>query len=63
MLTAPQTLRLIRPVSVAAAKATKGVTWGLDELEIPKLWEQGFTGKGVLVGHLNTGTDGNSSGV
>ena len=57
VLAAPP-LRLIRPVSVAAAKATGGVTWGLEELEIPKLWEQGITGKGVLVGHLDTGADG-----
>ena len=54
---APQ-LTLIRPVAASATKATGDVTWGLSRLEIPKLWDQGITGKGVLVGHLDTGIDG-----
>jgi subtilisin len=51
-------LSLIRPVAAQDTKLAGGVTWGLDRLEIPKVWEQGFTGKGVLVGHLDTGVDG-----
>jgi subtilisin family serine protease len=51
-------LSLIRPVEAEEAGLTGDVTWGLDLLEIPKVWEQGFTGKGVLVGHLDTGVDG-----
>ena len=54
---APQ-LSLIRPVAASETKATGDVTWGLSHLEIPKLWDQGITGKGVLVGHLDTGIDG-----
>ena len=54
---APQ-LSLIRPVESAAAAAVGDVTWGLKHLEIPELWDKGFTGKGVLVGHLDTGVDG-----
>jgi hypothetical protein len=51
-------LSLIRPVAAAPAKLAGDVAWGLDRLEIPKLWDRGFTGKGVLVGHLDTGVDG-----
>lgn len=55
---ATQQPSLIRPVKVAAAKLTTKTTWGLDFLEVPKLWKQGLTGKGVRVGHLDTGVDG-----
>jgi subtilisin family serine protease len=51
-------ISLIRPVMVKSATATEPVTWGLDRLGIPDLWDKGFTGKGVLVGHLDTGVDG-----
>lgn len=32
-------------------------TWGIELLEIHKLWQQGLTGKNVLIGHLDTGVD------
>ncbi len=51
-------LSLIRPVQVAAAKPKSTVTWGLRRLGIEALWKQGLTGKGVRVGHLDTGVDG-----
>jgi len=51
-------LQHIRPVRVAAAKLTQKYTWGLKRLNVPKLWAQGLTGNGVLVGHLDTGMDG-----
>lgn len=51
-------LQYIRPVRVAAAKLSGKYTWGLTRLGIPKLWKEGLTGKGVLVGHLDTGVDG-----
>src|SRR6266540_1079296 len=41
-----------------------GITLGyadagaLKRMNIPKLWAQGLTGKGVFVGHLDTGVDG-----
>jgi subtilisin len=57
VVAAPQ-LSIIRPTRVAAAKLTKNVTWGIDRLGIPKLWDQGFTGKGILIGHCDTGIDG-----
>jgi subtilisin len=50
--------RLIRPVRTQATKPKAGVTWGLQQLGIPQLWKEGLTGKGVLVGHLDTGIDG-----
>ena len=54
---APQ-ISLIRPISAAAAKLSTQLTWGLEFLKVPKLWAQGLSGKGVRVGHLDTGADG-----
>jgi subtilisin family serine protease len=48
----------IRPRAVRAAKLTTEYTWGLERLGAPALWERGLTGKGVLVGQLDTGIDG-----
>ncbi len=54
---APQLLR-IRPNRVAAAKMDHKLTWGIRRIKAHKLWEKGFTGEGVLIGHLDTGVDG-----
>jgi subtilisin len=51
-------LSLVRPVHTKKAAKPAKVTWGLDRLGVPALWKRGFTGKGVLVGHLDTGVDG-----
>jgi subtilisin family serine protease len=51
-------LSLIRPVSVAAAGAREKPTWGIELLKVPTLWDNGYDGKGVIVGHLDTGVDG-----
>lgn len=52
-------LSLIRPSKVAATSTlTAKTTWGIRELKVNKLWDQGLTGKGVIVGHLDTGVDG-----
>ena len=52
-------LSLIRPVAAKAPKKKPtGATWGVDLLGIPELWAKGYTGKGVLIGHLDTGVDG-----
>lgn len=32
--------------------------WGLERLGLPALWQQGLTGAGVRIGHLDTGVDG-----
>ena len=53
---APQ-ISLIKPVAATLAAAAKGPTWGIKRLKVEKLWAQGLTGTGVLVGHLDTGVD------
>ena len=50
-------LSLIAPERVADAKLTVDRTWGLKALKAPQLWDKGFTGQGILVGHLDTGVD------
>jgi len=47
----------IRPVRIAEARLTTNLTWGLEALGVEQLWKQGLTGKGVAVGHLDTGVD------
>jgi subtilisin len=47
----------VRPVRIAQATLTRNVTWGLETLGVERLWKQGLTGQGVLVGHLDTGVD------
>ncbi len=54
---APQ-FSLIRPVAAADAKLATQNTWGIQFLKVPKLWSQGLSGKGIQVGHLDTGADG-----
>jgi len=56
-------LSLIRPVVVEDAKLGVGPTWGIKRLKIDQLWAAGFTGKGVLVGHLDTGVDASHSAL
>ena len=50
-------LSLIKPVEAQLAKLTTGNSWGIKRLKADQLWAAGFTGKGVLVGHLDTGVD------
>jgi subtilisin len=57
-VTAALQISLIRPTSVASARLTSEITWGIRALRVPTLWQQGFTGAGILVGHLDTGVDG-----
>ena len=51
-------LRLIRPTKRAAASLTRKVAWGIDALGVPELWDEGLSGDGVVVAHLDTGVDG-----
>ncbi len=51
-------LSLIRPTRAATARLAQKITWGIQALGVPDLWDQGYTGEGVLVGHLDTGVDG-----
>ena len=57
VIAAPE-FSLIRPSSSESTKLGGRITWGLKRLGVPKLWKKGLTGKGVLVGHLDTGVDG-----
>jgi subtilisin len=49
---------LVRPVRVSAAQPTGNLSWGVDRIRAPALWDMGFRGQGVLVGHIDTGVDG-----
>jgi len=51
-------LSLIRPRRRAPARLATTFTWGLRALQADRLWRDGWTGRGVLIGHLDTGVDG-----
>jgi subtilisin len=57
-VTGAPALSLIRPILIAPAKLATQATWGIRLLGVEALWAQGLTGQGVLVGHLDTGADG-----
>ena len=57
VMPAPE-LSLIRPVVRTAAGTPRTIAWGIQRLKADQLWAAGFTGKGVIVGHLDTGVDG-----
>jgi subtilisin family serine protease len=40
------------------ARLTSSITWGIKRIRADRLWEAGHKGKGVVVGHLDTGVDG-----
>lgn len=50
--------RLIRPKKKSAAAVLTKMGWGIKALGIDQLWKKGLSGKGILVGHLDTGVDG-----
>lgn len=60
---APPQISLIRPVAASAATAEAQYTWGIKKLKADKLHAQGITGQGVVVGHLDTGVDGQHSAL
>ena len=55
-------MRLIRPTQVKPvapiANDASQLSWGLQTLGIDKLWAQGLTGRGLRIGHLDTGVNG-----
>jgi len=51
-------LSLIRPVDIRPARGAPSPTWGVVRLKAPALWSAGIDGKGVVVGHLDTGVAG-----
>jgi len=54
---------LIQPTQVRATAFRSARTWGLLACDAPSLWDQGLTGKGVVVAHLDTGIDGTHPGL
>jgi subtilisin len=50
---------LIRPQISAALGAVQptGISWGIRRIKADELWNKGLTGKGVLIGHVDTGVD------
>jgi subtilisin len=57
VMKAPE-LSLIRPVASQTATPPTASTWGIKQLKADRLWAAGYTGEGVVVGHLDTGVDG-----
>lgn len=50
-------IRLIRPDGLVTVYAAMGVPWNVSSVGAERCWESGYTGDGVLVGHLDTGVD------
>ena len=46
-----------RRPNAAAGDPAREAAWGLEHIDIPQVWKEGLTGKGVSVGHLDTGID------
>jgi subtilisin len=59
---APPVLSLIRPVREVPVKkkatAAAQVNWGIKRLKVDQLHDRGIAGQGIIVGHLDTGADG-----
>lgn len=62
-VTAPPTMSLIKPIARSATKPKKEPTWGIRQLKADRLHAKGITGNGIVVGHLDTGADGNHSAL
>jgi len=51
-------LSIIRPVATNDADAPPaGPTWGLTFINVADLWKKGYTGKNIVVAHLDSGVD------
>ncbi len=38
-------------------EGTEEITWGVDKIDAPAVWALGYTGQGVVCGHIDTGCD------
>ncbi len=57
MIHAPE-LSVIRPVATNDAESPPaGPTWGLKRLKAEAIWQRGYTGKNIVVAHLDSGVD------
>lgn len=51
-------ISLIQPVATEAAAAPPpGPTWGISRLKAPEIWKRGYTGRNIVVAHLDSGVD------
>lgn len=48
---------LIRPTGNRVSALASQTTWGIEMMDIPRLWDAGLDGDSVRVGHLDTGVD------
>ncbi len=53
------TMQNEQPVEKKASgeKSAAAVEWGLDAINAPEVWEQGYTGAGIVVANFDTGVD------
>lgn len=57
MIHAPE-LSAIRPVDSGTVDVPPaGPAWGVARLKAPELWQKGYTGKNIVVAHLDSGAD------
>ncbi len=52
-------IRLIEPATGTLDGLGEGATWNVRQTSADLVWQAGFTGSGVIVGHLDTGADPN----
>lgn len=45
------------PAPAAPPAEGPGVTWGVEKIGAPALWEKNLTGEGIILGHIDTGVD------
>lgn len=50
-------VNLIRPTAARTVALSAETTWGIDMMDVPRLWDAGLDGDGVRIGHLDTGVD------
>lgn len=52
-------MNLIRPYSQGKhiTQSPAEIAWGVQRMQAAELWHEGFTGKGIVVAHLDTGAD------
>lgn len=54
----PPELSTIRPVAASDVPAPAAeLAWGLQRLRVAAIWQRGYTGRNVVVAHLDTGVD------
>ena len=47
------------PIKKSKGPSTKAIEWNVNKVKAPDCWNDGFTGKDVIIGHIDTGCDWN----